>query len=427
MANWKKVLATVLAVTTVAATVVGCGEKAVTPDTTTPADDTQEVVEEEVEVQDVALKVWAPEEDLEITQTMCDKFNELHPEYNITFEFAIVGVDESQDQLTTDPDVAADVFLVPSGGLGALVDAGLLYPITYDIDNVKALYGQGAVDACTKGDYLYGIPSTPNSWFMFYNKSMYTEDEIKSLDTMMAKDLGDVKNFGCALTNSWYIEAFFYGAGCTLYGADGTDPDDCTWNNADGVAAGEYLIDLMTNPDYVEDKDGIAGSMMKDQTLAAFCSGTWSADSIKEALGENYGACALPTFTLNGKECQLSNFADYKCYAVKSNTAYPLPAQLLAEYLGNEENQLIRYQTNNTTPTCVSLLDAAEMEDDYASKALLDQTNYATPQPSLGQISEYWTPAQALGEGIYNKEITKDNLKENLDTLVASVTSKLTD
>ena len=46
-------------------------------------------------------------------------------------------------------------------------------------------------------------------------------------------------------------------------------------------------------------------------------------------------------------------------------------------------------------------------------------------QPNIPQINEYWTPATALGEGIYNKEITEDNLQEKLDQLVDAVTSTL--
>ena len=46
-------------------------------------------------------------------------------------------------------------------------------------------------------------------------------------------------------------------------------------------------------------------------------------------------------------------------------------------------------------------------------------------QPNIPQINEYWTPATALGEGIYSKEITEDNLQEKLDQLVEAVTSTL--
>ena len=380
------------------------------------------------EVEQVNLKVWVPEDEIKTTQEMCEAFNEAYPEYDCTFDIAVVGVDESTNNLETDPELAADVFLLPSGAISQLKDAGLIYPITANSDAVQSLYGQGAIDACTRDGYLYGIPQTPNSFFMFYNKSMYTDDEVKSLETMMSKDLGnDVYNFSYTVHDSWYLEAFFYAAGCTLFGPNGEDPTECSWNSADGVDAVNYVIELVNNPKYIEDRDGIAGSLMKDGKLGALCSGAWSADAIREALGDDFGACALPTINLNGKDCQLSNFADYRCYAVKSNTAHPMAAQLLVEWLGNEENQLIRYKECKTPPTCLSLQDDADVVADIATCALIAQTQYATPQPSISQISNYWTPVATLGESILQGDVTSDNALESLDAVVDTILSSLTE
>ncbi|MBR1692096.1 MAG: extracellular solute-binding protein [Lachnospiraceae bacterium] len=435
----KKLLALALSAVMVMSMAAGCGSNSSsgggasnsgTGDTATeaPADSSgdSQSAPADGEVQAVSLKVWTPEEEMEITQQMCDKFNEDHPEFDCTFDIVVVGIDESVNNLETDADTAADVFLMPSGSIPQLVEEGLIYPITYDQDNVMSLYGEGAIEACSRDGLLYAVPSSPNSWFMYYNKNLYSEDDVKSLETMMAKDLGDdIANFSCTVHNSWYIEAFFYAAGCTLFGEDGSNPNDCTWNNEDGFKAGQYLIDLVNNPKYVEDEDGLAGSLMKDGKLAALCSGTWAANDIKEALGDGYAACALPTITIDGKECQLSNFADYKCHAVKSNTAYPLAAQQLCEYLDAPENQLIRYEEASETPTALSLLDNPELAEDAAALALVAQTQYATPQPAISQMNEYWTPAEALGTGIVNKEITEANLQQQLDALVESVTTKL--
>jgi arabinogalactan oligomer/maltooligosaccharide transport system substrate-binding protein len=433
----KKVLALCLAAAMTATAFAGCGSDAAdttgdaagtTSDSTGADASSDSTSDGTTEVEQVSLKVWVPEEEMEITQSMCDAFNEAHPEYDCTFDIAVVGIDESVSQLETDPDIAADVFQMPSGSISQLNESGLLYPITVDIDNVKSLYGEGALEACTRDDLLYGIPFSPNSWFMFYNKSLYTEEEVKSLDTMMAKDLGDdVYNFSCSLSNSWYLEAFFYAAGCTLYGEDGMDPTDCSWNDENGLAAANYVIELANNAKYVEDLDGIAGSLMKEGKLGALCSGTWSAPELQEVLGDDFGACALPTVTINGKECQLSNFADYKCFAVKSNTAYPKAAQELAEWLTNEENQLTRYSVAGESPTALSLLDNEEVAADIATCALLEQTQYATPQPSISQIDSYWTPVAALGEGIINGEITSANIQEKLDVVASDVTSTLTE
>ena len=55
----------------------------------------------------------------------------------------------------------------------------------------------GAVDGG-----IYGVPFTTNTWFMYYNKKTFTEDDVKSLDTMLEK--GKVS---FPLSNSWYIAA----------------------------------------------------------------------------------------------------------------------------------------------------------------------------------------------------------------------------
>ena len=385
------------------------------------------------EVQDVTLKVWVPEEEKEILGPMMESFEAAHPEYNMTWDVSITGIDEAPALLETDADTAADVFQIPSGGVPAEAQKGLLLPIGYQIDSVKPLYSEGAIESVSApgpdgSKLVYAIPFSPNSFFMYYNKDMFTEEEVKSLETMLAKDLGDdVKNFSCSIHNSWYIESFFYAAGCTLFGEDGTDPTSMDWNNENGMAAGKYLIDLVNNPKYIEDQDGIAMSLLADGKLAALCSGTWAAPDVIDALGEDYGACALPTININGKDSQLRNFGDYKCYAVKSNTKYPLAAQQFAEWLGNEENQRTRFEINKETPTVLSLAEDPALQESPAAVALMKQTEHYVPQPNIPQMGEYWTPAEALGTGIVNGEITEANLQAQLDSLVDSVTTKLVD
>jgi arabinogalactan oligomer/maltooligosaccharide transport system substrate-binding protein len=378
-------------------------------------------------VTDVTLKVWSPEDEAEITAQLCDQFAQKHPEYNMTFNYEVVENADSITTLKNDPDAAADVFVFPSGGVAECVEAGLIYPITVDSDNVKALYSANAVNACSADGELYGVPQTPNCFFMYYNKSFYSEDEVKSLETMMAKQFdADCYNFSFTISNSWYMESFFYGAGCTLYGADGTDPNECSWNNADGFKVGQYLIALAANPKYLEDIDSVAGSKFDEGKCGAVCSGTWSAAEFKEALGENYAAAVLPTFELDGKTCQMSNFSDYKAFGVKAATQFPKPAQELAEWLGGPDCQLIRFQQLSMAPTVSALLENEEVKADPAVSALAQMADqYATPQPKTSQISQYWDPAAAFGSGIVNGDITEANLQESLDTMVAGMTTKV--
>ena len=417
----KKIVSMVLTLAVSASLLMACGNNASNEQATSPASNAESGVKA------VELKVWSPADEEEIVKQQCETFAAQHPEYDITFSFEKVENADSITQLKNDPEVAADVFVYPTGGVPEMIEAGLIYPITVDAENVKASHGANAIKSCTVDDLLYGIPQTPNAFFMYYNKSLFTEDEVKSVETMLAKDLGsDIKNFSCTVSNSWYIESFFYANGGILYGADGTDATECSWNDEKGYAIGEYLIDLVNNDKYVEDIESIASSMFKKGKLGAMCSGTWSAEEFKEALGDDLGACVLPTINVNGKDCQLSNFADFKAYGVKSSTKYPKQAQELAVFLGGEQCQFERFEALSMTPTVTALLSNDKVKANVAAYALSEMTgNYSTPQPTTSQISEYWTPVEAFGKGVVNGDITRANLQESLDAMVLGATSRL--
>ena len=419
----KRTLALILALAMMLGLLLsGCGSSATT--------ETQAAAEGTTGVQDVTLKVWVPEEEKEITQQMADSFAAAHPEYNFSVELAIMGIDEANAQLKTDADSAADVFQLASGGVPELQKMGLLLPIGYDEANLRQLYAENAITAVTAEDGLiYAVPFTPNTFFMYYNTSMFTEEDVKSLDAMLAKDLGEGVDYNVAfpVSGSWYLESFFFAAGCTLFGEDGKDPTSMDWNNEKGLAAGQYMIDLVNNPKFIDDKNGIGMSLLREGKVGAIFSGTWDAALVQEALGENYGAAKLPTANINGTDSQLRNFGDYKTYAVKSSTKYPLAAQQFAEWICNEENQLLRYQTVGVSPCITSLAESPELADDLATAALVEQSEHYYPQPNIPQINEYWTPATAFGEGIVNKEITSENLQEQLDAFVNAVTTTLTE
>lgn len=115
--------------------------------------------------------------------------------------------------------IRGDVYFFANDQIPTLADSGALAKLGGDTEQwVKDNNEQTMVQSVTYNDGIYGVPFTSNTWFMYYDKSKYTEDEVKSLDTMMAKDLGEgVYNFAFPMDNSWYIEAFYFGAGCSIF------------------------------------------------------------------------------------------------------------------------------------------------------------------------------------------------------------------
>lgn len=432
----KKLIALVLTAVMVTASMTGCGNKTepAAPSNDAAATDGATVEDTATaEVQDVKLTVWGPQEDQVKSDTyangflaaMCEQFNEAHPEYNITFEYGVCGEDVAKDEVTKDVAAAADVYMYANDQLPILVDAGAIMEIGgTNVDTIKEMAGTSMTDSVTYQGGVYGVPYTSNTWFMFYDKSKFDESEVGSLETMLAKDLGDgVTNVCFPLTNSWNIAAFYYASGLTMFGEDGTDgAAGCKFDGPEGVAVTKYLVDLAANPKFTvqtNEENGKGISMFEEGKLGAFFTGSWDAANIQAALGENYACAKIPTIELNGKAAQMKSFAGSKAMGVNPTTTEKgnaAAAVALAIYLGSPEVQLARYNERSVPPI------AAEGIDDVMIKAIADEiSNASVAQPLVKEMNNWWAPAEAMGKAIAGGEVTLDNAEEKTKTMVNNI------
>ena len=160
----------------------------------------------------VRLMVWSPSEDQskdagEWLQTCCERFAELHPEWDITFVYGVADEAGAAGTVSQDAEASADVFMFANDTLTTLTDAGALAKFGGKYaDEIKATNSEALVDSLTLDGYVYGVPFTTNTWFMYYDKSVFSEEDVKSLDAMLEKG---VVSF--PFTNSWYLPAFYFG------------------------------------------------------------------------------------------------------------------------------------------------------------------------------------------------------------------------
>lgn len=151
---------------------------------------------------------------------------------------------------------------------------------------------------------------------MFYDKSFFTEDDVKSLDTMMEKAAAAGKKVSMDVANGWYLYSFYAGAGLNLSLADDGVNTVCNWNEAPGADVTRAVIDICKNPGFLALKDEEFTGKLKDGTLVAGVNGTWRANDAAEVWGDNYAACKLPTYTLNGEQVQMASFSGFKLIGV---------------------------------------------------------------------------------------------------------------
>ncbi len=362
--------------------------------------------------QDIALKVWGPQNEIGENKDgwlpkMCEAFDEAHPEWNITWTYEVCGEGDAGTKVTQDPTVAGDIYFFANDQLGTLLQANAIARLGGDtLAQVKADNTPEMVASVTSGEGVYGVPFTTNTWFMFYDKSAFSADDVKSLETMLSK--GKV---AFPLTTGWYFGSFYVANGGTFFG-DGTDASKgIDFSGDKGVAVTKYLVDLVKNPNFINDVDQKGLSGLADGSVDAFFSGTWDAEKVKKALGDNWAAAVPPTIKIDGAEKQITPFGGSKAIAVNPNSAQPKAAAALAAYLGSPEAQLAHYTYNGTAPVSVKLMaeDATIKADLSCAIAVETVGKYSVVQPSIPEMGLYWGAAEAMAKAIYNGEVTADN------------------
>lgn len=403
----KKVLAMLLATTMVATALTGCGSKS---DSSSSSDDGK-----------IKLTVWSPQEDQKgdnWLKTECEAFAEAHPEWDLTFEYGVCSEGDAKTNLGTDAEAGADVYMFANDQIADLIKANAIAELGGDAaKQVEEQNDENIVNSVTYEDGVYGIPFTANTWFMYYDKRVFSEDDIKSLDTMLEK--GKV---GFQLSNSWYIASFYAGNGCTLFGEDGTDEDAGIDFSGDKAAAvTNYLVDLVANPNFVNDADesGLAG--LADGSVNAIFSGTWDYDAVVEAVGEeNVGVAQLPTYTLSdGTTCQMKSFAGSKAIGVNPNSKNPEAAVALAAFLGSTEAQQAHYDMRSIIPTDKTI----QVSDELAQAQMDTIANTSILQPLVSEMGNYWDPAANMGSELVAGTVTHENAAEKTEAMNESMNS----
>ncbi len=428
MKKLSKLMALLMVTTLIISSFAACGKKSGSDtddnDAATKAPEATQAVTPE----DVTLNVWAPENQVTpgTIDSMCKSFQALHPEWNIKFTVNTQGEDTAKDEILKDVSAAGDVFFFASDQLQELVNAGAIAKLGGSTEEmVKTTMAQSVVDTATVDGSIYAIPFTHNTFFMYYDKTLLTEDDIKSLDTIMAKETAEgVYNFCFDSAGGWKLAAWYYGAGNTIYGASATDyAAGCDWNNATGLAVTNYLIDLINNPKCAYADDVSLTELAAAHKIGAWFTGSWDYTTYKEALGDDLGVAVIPTFNLNGTDYQLKGFYGSKCIGVNAQAKYPEVAVAFAAYLGGEEMQKQRFVETAQVPTNLTVGESAEVQADAVAAVLVEEANIASVmQPSTSEFtSRYWANVSAFATEIRSGDFNKNNAQEKLDTFVATL------
>ena len=377
--------------------------------------------------EEVSLRVWVGDNnDIEWINTVIANFQAANPDKTYKIEVGVQTEGDCSKVVLTDPTAAADVFTFADDQFNSLYNAGALQQVVIDPEAVIAANTPESVAAATGVDgNLYAYPATAdNGYFMFYNKEYFTEEDVQTLDGMMAKAAEAGKKVGFPMSNAWYFYSFFKGAGLDMTVSEDGVTNTCNWNATDtpitGVQVVEALLAITSNPGFMEaDSDPFVAGV-KDGTIIAGVSGTWNANTAAEVWGDNYAATKLPTFTVNGEQVQMSSFAGFKLVGVNSYSENVGDAMDFAAFMTNEESQALRFEMRSQGPSNINAAASDAVQANPAIAALAAQSAYADVQ-RVGQA--YWDAAAALGKIIVNGNPDNIELQTLLDNCVAGITA----
>ncbi|MDO4198969.1 MAG: extracellular solute-binding protein [Erysipelotrichaceae bacterium] len=377
----------------------------------------------DVATYDVTIWVSETEGVKELTQQQVDRF--LAENTDVSLNVTIEGISESDSatQMITDVESGADIYCFAQDQLARLVQAGALAVLGEGASaTVTDLNDAGSVKAATVDGKIYCYPLTSdNGYFMYYDKSVISDDIVDSLEDLV-KACEDANKFFSMeyKTSAWYNAAFFFATGCVsdwTADADGkfTSVND-TFDSPEGLIAMKGMEILAKSSAANSSSDGSEFS----KGSAVVVTGTWASSTVKDILGDNMGVADLPSFTVDGTSYHLGSFSGNKLMGVKPQTdaVKASVCQRLALYLTNEECQLERFEQYGWGPSNKAAQASDAVKSDAVLSALAEQNNYATPQ---GQIhGSWWDIAKILGT-VAETSTSDADLQAGLDAYKGSI------
>jgi arabinogalactan oligomer/maltooligosaccharide transport system substrate-binding protein len=436
----KKVLSVLLAAAMTTTLFAGCGSSSDDSSADATGSDTQaaaDVADESGDSTDstdpianliaategtVSLTVWCSE--LEAYQNvmadLVEQFKAAYPDVDFDITIGAESEANCKDDLLNDVEAGADVFVFADDQINELVTAGALNPVsttfTYDLNDA---YGEGTLNAASVDGQLYAYPlSASNGYFLFYNSEYITEEDAQSWESLIAAAEAAGKKVGFDFGNVWYTYGFFSGAGLTATLADDGVNTVCDWNSTTnsptGAEVAQAIVDLCSSDAVISVGSADAMSMIPDGDLVAYVDGTWDANTVKEAYGDNYAAAKLPTFTAGGQEVQMGSFAGYKFVGVNAYSDFTGWAMLLAEFITSEDSQVAIYNATADGPANTA---AAAQASSPELQALAAQSAYADLQRVGGN---FWSSGNTLGATLFEGT---DDVQAALDEAVEGITA----
>lgn len=389
----RRFLALVLVVVFSSTMLFGCSGGRTATETDDSSSTDTELTDEEI-----TLTVWESEEVKEFIEAAGEKFTEQYP--NIQISYVNVELADSTSQIALDgpAGVGPDLFAAPHDKIGVLVEAGHVKESNIDDDTLSKI-----LDTCVESlDYngtMYGYPVSVETYALFYNKDLISDDEVPTSWSQAIEDGADWSAsqyyIGFNVGSGYYVIPFCTYNGNYPFGYDGLETSTTYLLTDDCIKGMEQFTELR-NVLQVPSADlstSAVKSLFTNGNLAMFVSGLWDVESFEEA-GLNIGVATMPS--LLDETTPSTTFNGTRAMFVSAYSKHQAEANAFAQFLLTDEMQQLRYEMTGTMPAT-----DVEVEGDYLD-TFYEQLEYSYPMFKNVDAEAYWASFNAACANIWD-------------------------
>ncbi len=382
----------------------------------------------------ITLTVWVPEGDSAFMNWVTEEFKKANPDKKYKFIVDYQGENLVATRVLNDVESAADVYSFPNDQINKLVNGDALARLGgNNLTDLTEKIDEKAMESATVSmggkDEVYGMPYTDNTFFLYYDKSVLTADDVKSMDGILAK-CSSRKQFAMPFNDGWYATSFFFGKDLgfnVTYDENLAETKiECDFDNEVGKKVTQAMWTLAQNSKVKADaNDSKITAGFNDGSIVAATTGIWNRKAIESYLGENFAVAKLPTYTFDSgsgvqEQVQLVSFAGYKLMGVNNYSKQKAEAIRFARFYTNMESQIKHFELRGFVPTDKSAREDERVKSDVCAVAITEQLKYSKAQKNVP--STLWVPMEGLGNAMLTGLTSGNfNLNEQLKACVDAI------